>query len=165
MNITLDLIKSHAPWKKHRDINKSLAKSVLKSVLRHFPNYHNVLEVEIAILLTSDAHMQSLNLEFMSKNKPTNVLSFPEMEIKSSSALAFLPPKDYIYLGDIAFGYEVVYAESAAEQKTFIAHFIHLLTHGILHLVGMDHEEAQEAVEMQSIEIAVIRDFDIPSPY
>ncbi|MES2215434.1 MAG: rRNA maturation RNase YbeY [Pseudomonadota bacterium] len=165
MKITAELIKSHAPWKKHKDINLRLVKSVLAQTLKHFPKYKDTQEIEIAILLTDNSYMQSLNLEFRDKNKPTNVLSFPGIAIAPKDILEFIPPKDYMYLGDIAFGYEAICSEASEGEKAFQDHFTHLLIHGILHLLGLDHMQESDAKVMQDLEVEILKSFKIVSPY
>ena len=84
----------------------------------------------LTILLTDDARLQSLNLDFRGKDKPTNVLSFPA---------------EGPYLGDIAVAFGVTAREAKAAGKPFAAHATHLVVHGVLHLLGYDHERAREA--------------------
>jgi probable rRNA maturation factor len=104
------------------------------------------------ILLTDDAKLQSLNLDFRGKDKPTNVLSFP-----AEGANA--------YLGDIAVAFGVTSREAGKAGKPFSAHATHLVVHGVLHLLGYDHERAAEARIMEPLEIAILAELGIANPY
>ena len=87
-----------------------------------------------AVLLTDDAAVRDLNRDWRGKDKPTNVLSFP------ASAPPGAPGRRC--LGDIVLAYETMLREADEEGKTFADHFVHLVVHGTLHLLGHDHEDA-----------------------
>ena len=106
---------------------------------------------ELSILLTNDGHIQQLNRDFRDKDKPTNVLSFPDGEDG--------------YLGDIAIAYETIKREAEEQEKEIHHHFIHMLVHGLLHLKGYDHETDEEAEEMEALEIKILADMGIKNPY
>lgn len=112
---------------------------------------------EISLLFTDDRHIEAINREFRGQDKPTNVLSFPQ---NSPDAAIFGP-----YLGDIVLAFETVFREAEHEKKSFTHHLQHLLVHGFLHLVGYDHETEDEANEMESLEIDILRDLKIENPY
>jgi probable rRNA maturation factor len=105
----------------------------------------------LTLLLADDARLKSLNHDFRGKNTPTNVLSFPSS----------VPG----YLGDIAIAYPTVAKEARAQKKRFADHAAHLALHGILHLIGYDHETAMQADAMESLEIAILAQLGIASPY
>ncbi|HEV2558758.1 MAG TPA: rRNA maturation RNase YbeY [Microvirga sp.] len=114
-------------------------------------------EVEISLLLTDDAGIQELNRDWRGKDKPTNVLSFPAPMIPG------LPgPRP---LGDIAVAFETVTREAEAEGKTFEDHLTHLLIHGLLHLLGYDHELEAEAEIMEALEVKALASLGIADPY
>lgn len=119
--------------------------------------------IEVSFLLTNDAEIRALNKAHRSKDKPTNVLSFPSGEALDGNAQkGALPP---ILLGDIAMAYDTVLKEANAGALVFQDHATHLVIHGILHLLGFDHIEEEEAAEMEAKEIAFCRDFGIANPY
>ena len=92
------------------------------------------------------------------KDKPTNVLSFPAFpETKAGP----LPPM----LGDIVLAAETVAAESELENKPLEHHITHLVIHGLLHLVGYDHETDAQADEMEALERRALARLAIPDPY
>lgn len=166
MKIKTEIAKPYKEWTQHREIiSKSFIKKVAASVLTRFPNFRQVKEFELSILLTSNEEMQRLNSDFRQKNKPTNVLSFPDIELNWRHLLEFKPNLNYMYLGDIAFGYELISREAIEQQKSFNDHFTHLLIHSILHLIGYDHEDEEEAEAMERLEIKILKDFAIDSPY
>ncbi|KAJ6645140.1 Endoribonuclease YbeY [Pseudolycoriella hygida] len=96
--------------------------------------------------------MLNLNSQFCGKGKATNVLSFPDIELDFRHLLEFTPNLDYMYLGDIAFGYEIIQSEAISQNKSFRDHFMHLLVHSILHLLGFDHQDDEEAIIMENLE-------------
>ena len=105
----------------------------------------------LSILLADDARLKALNAEFRGKDKPTNVLSFPAGAGD--------------YLGDVAIAYGVAAREAAAAAKTIHDHAVHLAVHGVLHLLGYDHESAREAQVMEPLEIAILAELGIDDPY
>lgn len=105
----------------------------------------------LTVLLTSDHRVQILNRKFRGKDKPTNVLSFPAREEG--------------YLGDIAIAYGVTAREAEAAGLTLTDHLLHLTVHGVLHLLGYDHERSQDAEIMEALEADILADMDIANPY
>jgi probable rRNA maturation factor len=114
-------------------------------------------DLEATLLLTDDASVQELNRQWRGQDKPTNVLSFPA-EVAS-------PPGEPRHLGDIALAYETVVRESAAEGKRLPDHVAHLVIHGVLHLLGHDHESEGEADAMERTEVLALGALDIADPY
>jgi len=88
-----------------------------------------------------------------------------DIEIKKDYLLEIDPGCDYINLGDIAFGYEIIVEEAKNQSKSFSDHFAHLLIHGVLHLLGFDHEKTYEAEIMEGLEIKALSNLAIASPY
>jgi probable rRNA maturation factor len=109
------------------------------------------------VLLTDDASVRELNRGWRRQDKPTNVLSFPA----SHPAL----PGEPRHLGDLALAYETVADEARAEGKTLDDHAAHLIVHGILHLLGRDHETEAEADAMERLEVAALGSLGIDDPY
>jgi len=118
--------------------------------------------IEINVRLTGDAVIQQLNKEFRHQDKPTNVLSFP---CHSDDNLNIFLGEELLQLGDIALAYETIEREAKEQHKTFKDHFIHLLVHGILHILGFDHITDEEAEEMETLEIEILKELKIANPY
>ena len=119
-------------------------------------------DCEIAVVLTDDRSMRALNARFRGNDKPTNVLSFPAPASAQSTAGKGAPPA---FLGDIVVGFETAQAEAAAQGKEFHHHVAHLIVHGVLHLLGYDHEADAEAEAMEARERAILMRLDISDPY
>lgn len=122
-------------------------------------------ELEISVLCTNDMAMQKLNQEFRHKDKPTNVLSFPQHDITPGQSLKKLLRLDSLMLGDIVLSYETIKKEAEQQEKTFKQHLAHLITHATLHLLGYDHQEEIEAEAMEGLEIKVLKNLGIDNPY
>ncbi|MBL3284732.1 hypothetical protein Sarmat_00587 [Rickettsiales endosymbiont of Paramecium tredecaurelia] len=230
--------KKDKRWSGYKQINKSLVVEVIRSTFSIFPLATDIKKIEVSLLLTNAQEMHELNKNFRGKDKPTNVLSFPDKsyswhwlspklqkslddeyiagareqlhkkyinplsklahdeqrqvaygaqnfertEVREDSRtgatraspsgvefgeMSIETPKfdDYIYLGDIAFGYEVLLQEAQDCLFDMQSYFIHLLIHSLLHLVGFDHTTNQDALVMESHEELVLKKFNIRSPY
>ena len=118
-------------------------------------------ESELAIMLTDDEGIQTLNRNWRGIDKPTNVLSFPALQPRGPRQPDDVPRM----LGDIAIAYETTRREADEEQKPFDHHLSHLAVHGFLHLVGHDHEKDQEAETMEALEREILSQLGIPDPY
>ena len=116
---------------------------------------------ELAVLLTDDAGIRSLNKDFRGIDKPTNVLSFPVAQ----AATARAADDASRMLGDIAIAYETVRREAGEAHKPFAHHLSHLAVHGFLHLLGYDHQSPAQARRMESTERAILRALAVPDPY
>jgi probable rRNA maturation factor len=106
----------------------------------------------LTILLAGDGRLRELNARFRGNNRPTNVLSFPA-------------PSGDDYLGDIALALGVAGHEAGAAGKRLADHVLHLTVHGVLHLLGYDHQRAREARTMERLEIAILQELGIANPY
>jgi probable rRNA maturation factor len=111
-------------------------------------------DAEISLLFADDAFVHDLNARYRGQDKPTNVLSFPAP-----------PGPGPRQLGDIVLAYETVAREAAEAGKPFRDHTAHLLVHGLLHLLGYDHENDAEAEIMERREAEILETLDIPDPY
>lgn len=114
---------------------------------------------DVAILLAGDDAVQDLNARFRGKDRPTNVLSFPAAESARSC------PEGAPHLGDVALAYGVCRAEAEAQGKSLEHHLAHLVVHGVLHLLGYDHETDAEAETMEGAEREVLARLGVPDPY
>lgn len=108
---------------------------------------------EIVILLTDDGTVRDLNARFRGKDRPTNVLSFPAPETARP------------HLGDLVLALGVCVAEAEQQGKTVGDHLSHLVVHGVLHLLGHDHEDDAEAETMEAKERAILATLGVADPY
>jgi probable rRNA maturation factor len=113
---------------------------------------------ELTIRIVDKDEMTELNSTYRQKNKPTNVLSFPfdmPEELEEETPL----------LGDIVICAEVIDEEAIAQEKSVEAHWAHMVVHGVLHLLGYDHEQDQEAEVMEAEEIKILHLLGFKNPY
>jgi probable rRNA maturation factor len=110
-------------------------------------------EPVIVVLLTDDAVVADLNQRFRGKAGPTNVLSFPA------------PPNPQGQIGDIALAFGVCAHEAALQGKSLEHHLMHLTVHGVLHLLGYDHETDDEAEAMEALERSILETLGVSDPY
>ena len=118
-------------------------------------------EAELAVMLTDDSGIRTLNLNWRGIDKPTNVLSFPALPPTGAGG----PDDAPRMLGDIAIAYETTRREADDEQKPFDHHLSHLAVHGFLHLIGYDHEKDDDAEIMEALEQEILAQLGIPDPY
>jgi len=118
-------------------------------------------EAELAVMLTDDAGMRTLNANWRGIDKPTNVLSFPALQPTGRRG----PDDAPRMLGDIAISYQTLRLEADDEQKPFEHHLSHLAIHGFLHLVGYDHEKDADAETMEALEAEILAQLGIPDPF
>ncbi|MBR0871538.1 rRNA maturation RNase YbeY [Bradyrhizobium tropiciagri] len=121
----------------------------------------DVGDAELAIMLTDDAGIRTLNANWRNIDKPTNVLSFPALQPTGDGSDDDAPRM----LGDIAIAYETTRREADEEAKPFDHHLSHLAVHGFLHLIGYDHENDADAEDMESLERKILETLGIPDPY
>lgn len=110
----------------------------------------------INLRLLDDKEMKKLNMQFRQKATTTNVLSFPNDDVSV---------KQTKNIGDIAISVEYVKAEAEKEGKTFDDHIVHMLAHGVYHILGYDHENNENAMVMENKEIQTLKKINIGNPY
>jgi len=107
------------------------------------------------VALADDAEVRRLNATWRGKDKATNVLSFPSPDNQAEPG----------FLGDVVLARETVVSEARDLDVPLSHHFQHLVVHGLLHLLGYDHETDAEAEEMESLETAILAGLGVPDPY
>jgi probable rRNA maturation factor len=113
-------------------------------------------DAELSIRIVDAAESRALNRRYRGKDRPTNVLAFP----------AELPPElGLSLLGDLVICREVVEAEALAQAKPLDAHWAHMVVHGTLHLMGYDHEAADDSAVMEALETEILAELGWPDPY
>lgn len=114
-------------------------------------------DLSATVLLSDDASIRELNRDFRGQDKATNVLSFPSPDMPGNPGGR--------PLGDVALAFETVEREAADEGKTLADHAAHLVVHGLLHLLGHDHLEDEEAEAMERLEVLALARLGIADPY
>ena len=160
MSINFEFVSEYSSWDVEK-LNKIAEKvSEATNTKLRLPKCASV-----AVLLCNNAKIQQLNKDFRASDKATNILSWPNENLRVASSgqlpnLAINPQ-----LGDLAMAYEVCFSESCVGQIPFSDHLAHLLLHGTLHLLGYDHMEDTDALVMEAIEIEVLAKMCISNPY
>ena len=120
--------------------------------------------VEISVRLTDDAEVHALYRDFRGKDKPTNVLSFPQVQDDLLEGLANSDDGE-ILLGDIVLARETCAREAEEKGISVVDHATHLIVHGTLHLVGYDHMDDAAAAAMEALEVKALASLGIANPY
>lgn len=115
-------------------------------------------KVELTLRFVDANEMTSFNHTYRKQNKATNVLAFP-------SNLPKEIPQKYFYLGDIVICPAVLYEESLTLKTDLMAHWAHIVIHGVLHLLGYDHIDDHDALIMKTLEINILKQLGFQNPY
>ena len=146
-------IQNQKLWK---DVDNIFCMLVL-DLLSKITEDKNELKKSASILLTDDLYMKEINKKWRKLEKTTNVLSFPvNRQIKV---------EDYFFIGDIVLSYESILSECKLRKKSFKDHFLHLLVHGFLHLLGYNHDNERDEKEMEELEVNYLSKLNIKNPY
>jgi probable rRNA maturation factor len=156
VSLDIDLTIEAGAWPSQAALDGLVGKATVATFEELAEKYTG--HCELSVVFTDDAHIRELNAAWRGKDKPTNVLSFPAFPASSGGSL---PPM----LGDIVLSAETVSREAALEDKPLGNHISHLVIHGLLHLLGYDHETDAEAEVMEAAERAVLARLAIPDPY
>lgn len=122
---------------------------------------------EVCLVFTNDTEIEVLNKTWRGKGGPTNVLSFPA-EPDEDFGVEYAENTDIAedrVLGDVILAFETITREAAEQEKTFRNHAAHLLVHGVLHLLGYDHQNDEEAGQMEGLERNILAGLDVADPY
>ncbi len=135
---------------------------MLLNVNKHINSFFKKKKLSFSILLTNDEEIKDINLKYRNLNKPTNVLSFKSIINENTY---FKSTEKEIHLGEIIISMERIFSESKINNILFKDHFIHIFLHGILHILGYDHEIDSERIKMENIEISILKNLGIKNPY
>ena len=150
VRLEIDVQIPHAAWRKAWPRAASEIRQTILAAgeVAVFPA--GLATAEVVVVLADDQKLKELNLQFRGKDKPTNVLSFPD---------------DGVPLGGLALAFQTVKREASEQRKSFVNHSKHMILHGFLHLLGHDHIKARDARLMERIEIAILSELGISNPY
>lgn len=161
-------VETHAatPWPDALDWEVRAAEAVAAALaITPFAALANAAPlVEVAVRLTDDAEVHALNRDFREKDKPTNVLSFPQVQADLLESLANSDDGE-ILLGDIVLARETCAREAEEKGLSLADHATHLIVHGALHLVGYDHMDDVAATAMEALEVKALASLGIANPY
>lgn len=152
---SVDILREDAGWEAISGLDGLIEGAVLAALEASGKSVQ--AEAEIAVVLTSDEAVRALNALWRGKDKPTNVLSFPAAQNGDVEAA--------MMLGDVVVARETTFAEAVAEDKRPQDHLAHLVVHGVLHLIGYDHETADDAEKMEAVERRALERLGIRDPY
>jgi probable rRNA maturation factor len=138
---------SRRPWVPSARLLRNWAEAALSPLAR---------PLALSVRIVGKARSRSLNAHYRHKDKPTNVLSF---------AGAGIAPDGRSFLGELVICAPLVALEARAQHKTLAAHWAHLTIHGVLHLLGFDHEREREARKMAAREIQILDRLGFSNPY
>lgn len=136
--------------KRWRGLRPTVIRAV-EAVLRR----EKIKKASLTLVLANDKEVKDLNKTYRGKNKPTNVLAFPNREFIGGMG----------ELGDVILSFETLTKEADEQGKAMKHHLTHLTIHGVLHLLGHDHMEPKAAKRMEAIEIATLARMGIANPY
>lgn len=168
----IDLIIEYDWWNRLAEANVADCINVLNKVCDYLQAQKISAKVDfvalgkplsLTLVLSNSEEVRKLNCEFRGIDKATNVLSFANVDGDDFADVT--ANSDYVELGDIIMSGEVLQNEAEIKSIPPQNHFIHLLVHGILHLLGFDHQTDAEADFMEAIETAVLADMNIDNPY
>ena len=155
MTVHYDMAINAEGWQKEETLRR-LVDSVLQATLREL-GFNNI-DSELSLVFTNDADIREINAKWRHIDKPTNVLSFPAFALQPGQEPGEI-------LGDIVIARETVAREAVEEHKSFDDHLSHLVVHGLLHLMGYDHQNDDEAEQMETLERKILASLGISDPY
>lgn len=161
-NFDIDVSVSEPDWISSFLDVETLAAESMELALRmaQMPNQIKGRDLELSIVLANDDLIQILNREYRQKDSPTNVLTFASLDSDDP-----VPPDAPYPIGDVILSYQTIDREAREQGKFFRDHFLHMVVHGTLHLLGYDHETEDDANNMESLEIRILEKMNIQNPY
>ena len=152
--VKVNLVIEHKNWKSRYPKINSFLKKIIEKILSSIFSSRAII-FEISILLTGAKNMKYLNKKFRKINKDTDVLSFPAEE--KNFFKKGLKSKKKVYLGDIALSYQYIESITKKQNTSFDDYFKKMLVHGVLHLIGYEHDSFKKYKKMNLLEQKIIR--------
>ncbi len=157
----IDIEHDDDRWNKTIPDNFDIVGKTVEEVFKS----HCINRAEVSILLADNYRVQELNAKYRQKNQPTNVLSFPSKAITVETMEAVLAEEEVPMIGDIIVAFETMKKEAEEFDIPLENHLRHLIVHSVLHLLGYDHEEDEEADLMEEVEVEILKTLGVPDPY
>ncbi len=160
--VAVDVALSSPLWRRNCPGVRGLARQAARLALRRAGKTSGLLEgrpVELAVTLADDAFQARLNRRYRGREGATNVLSFAAGQSLSS------PAQSPLLLGDVVLAFETALREAEEQEKPLADHLRHLVVHGVLHLLGFDHEKEPQASAMEAFETSILGELGVPDPY
>lgn len=161
--VAINIISSGIDWNRACPNAERIARRAARAALAvgiESAGLASLAGVELGITLTDDARQRRLNRRFRGQNASTNVLAFRAWEPGAQT-----PPGAPLLLGDVVLAFETVVREADERRRGFVDHFCHLIVHGILHLLGCDHQTEAEAASMEHLETLTLATLGVPDPH
>jgi probable rRNA maturation factor len=155
--VAIDVTVGSPRWRRSLPDAERRAARAARAALRGAASRLRARRAELSLVLADDGTVRRLNRRWRGRDRATNVLSFPAAEP---------PPRGApLLLGDVVLAFETVRREAKAQGKSLADHLAHLVTHGVLHLIGYDHAADAEARRMEGLERRILRRLGIADPY
>ncbi|HPD82459.1 MAG: rRNA maturation RNase YbeY [Alphaproteobacteria bacterium] len=159
----IDVSIQDPEWEKIRDIESIVRTAAAKTLMSAIiPKFAFGRALEISMVLANDDLVQVLNREYRNKDKPTNVLTFASLDSEDFEEELMVDP---LNLGDVILSYQTIERECKEQGKFVLDHMRHLIVHGVLHLLGYDHQTDDEATDMETLEIRILEQLGVQNPY
>jgi probable rRNA maturation factor len=159
--LSLEVVIESGDWPDAARLDALVARTTAVIAAAVGLSRHFALPASACVAFSSNAEVHALNAQYRGQDKPTNVLSFPAPPPPPGHR----PDGEALFLGDVVLAAETVAAE-ARDQGILLEHHIqHLVVHGVLHLLGYDHEHDSEAEIMEALETRLLADLGVPNPY
>ena len=143
---------------------KALAETAARAALVRTAGKLAGTPLILGLILTDDAEQRGLNRTYRGRDAATNVLSFALADLAADPAAA-RPAGSPVLLGDVVLAFATIEREAAEQEKKLADHLRHLVVHGVLHLLGFDHENAAAAAAMEAREVEILERLGVPDPY
>lgn len=156
----IDISIQDPEWEEIKEIEALIHKIVVVALgSAIMPKFTEGRALEVSIVLANDDLVQVLNREYREKDKPTNVLTFATIDSEEPTT------EGVLNLGDVILSYQTIERECKEQDKFLIDHVKHLTVHGVLHLLGYDHVDENEATDMETLEIRILQKLGVQNPY
>lgn len=165
-NTAITILLEDPAWRRDLAEFEALVQSAARAALQEVPAAKVPTgPSELTLILADEARVRALNRDYRGADKATNLLSFAYLESSAGSGPPVISPDIPSALGDVVIAREIVVDEATSQGKPLAHHLSHLVVHGILHLLGYDHQGEGEAAQMEALEVTILANLGIGDPY